>query len=70
MHVQKASSSVEVCVCVCGRHHRVWRCVRVGGIIKCQGVQSTVKLWGNAALVGSYVLIDSLLACEKRCGVS
>lgn len=43
-------------------------CTCVEGIIKCQGVQPTVKLWGNAALVGSYVLIDSLaglLACEK-----
>ena len=60
-----------MCACVGGIIE--CECTCVEGIIKCQGVQPTVKLWGNAALVGSYVLIDSLaglLACEKRCSVS
>jgi hypothetical protein len=35
--VWEASSSVEVCVC--GRHHQMWRCVCVGGIIECGGVR-------------------------------
>jgi hypothetical protein len=36
VRVREASSNVEVCVC--GRHHRVWRCACAGGIIKCGGV--------------------------------